>query len=306
MKSNIRPFVAAAMSLAFCLPAQAVTAFTSLHSFGDSLSDSGNVYAATGETQPASPPNYPGRFGNGPTWVEKLATDHLGIPAITPSFAGGTNHAWGGAWTDGGGSVPTVIGQINQYIGAGGTFGATDLVTIWAGANDFFFGVTDPAAPVANIGTALGLLAGAGAQNILLMNLPDLSRTPDIQALPASSIADFSSLVNGYNAFLAAEIANQRAALGINLIEVDVFALNESVMANPGDYGYADTINKGIDDLANAESYVFWDGVHPENGIHDLFAAEAAQALGIPEPSSTLLILSVSFAGILRRRRVAA
>src|SRR4051812_23986271 len=46
--------------------------FTSQYSFGDSLSDNGNLYALTSRTQPASPPYYQGRFSNGPTFVELL------------------------------------------------------------------------------------------------------------------------------------------------------------------------------------------------------------------------------------------
>ena len=63
--------------------------------------------------------------------------------------------------------------------------------------------------------------------------------------------------VGGYNALLTAEIANQRLALGISLFEVDVFTLNENVLVNPGDYGYSNTTDRGIDDLANADSHLF-------------------------------------------------
>jgi phospholipase/lecithinase/hemolysin len=307
MKSNIRPLAITALSLSLSFFSNAATAYTSLYAFGDSLTDSGNVYAATGGTLPDNPLNYPGRFGNGPTWVEKLATDHLGISAITPSLAGGTNHAWGGAWTDGGGSVPTVLGQISQYTGGGGTFGATDLVTVWAGANDFFFGVTDPSITAANMGTAFTMLAGAGARNILILNLPDLAKTPDIQDLGAPTAAQFSALVGGYNALLSAEIASQRSALGINLIEADMYSLYEEMQSNPSLYGLDNiTDRSSFDPLINPDTALYWDGVHPTDLVHGFVAERAAQALGIPEPSSTLLIMSVSFVAILRRRRVAA
>src|SRR5437868_1188537 len=40
--------------------------------FGDSDSDTGNVFSLTGKTWPISPPYYKGRFTNGPNWVDLL------------------------------------------------------------------------------------------------------------------------------------------------------------------------------------------------------------------------------------------
>jgi hypothetical protein len=41
--------------------------------FGDSLSDTGNAFEATGRREPPSPPYFAGRFSNGPVWVEDFA-----------------------------------------------------------------------------------------------------------------------------------------------------------------------------------------------------------------------------------------
>jgi outer membrane lipase/esterase len=204
--------------------------------------------------------------------------------------------------------VPTVVGQINQYIGAGGTFSSTDLVTIWAGANDFFFGQTDPSVSAGNIGTAIGLLGGVGAENILVLNLPDLGKTPDIHALGQPTIGGMSALVNGFNALLAGEIATQRATLGINIFELDVYALNEEIVASPGTFGFTNvTIPASLTgNEANADTFAYWDGVHPTDPVHDIFAANAARAIGVPEPSSSLLVLSTSLIMFTRRRRQAA
>src|SRR5271157_3037833 len=84
---------------------------TGIVAFGDSLSDVGNVYLATGGMNPSppNPPNLypggppnpggsydPGHFSNGPIWLEYLAHS-LGVAAPTPSLKGGTDYAWGGA-----------------------------------------------------------------------------------------------------------------------------------------------------------------------------------------------------------------
>ena len=67
--------------------------------FGDSLSDSGNVFVATeavlAEAIPVSPPYFQGRFSNGPVWVDILA-EKLGLQ-LRPFLQGGTNFAFGGA-----------------------------------------------------------------------------------------------------------------------------------------------------------------------------------------------------------------
>src|SRR5262245_14581793 len=92
-----------ALSLtALLLPssAQARNPLTEVVVFGDSLSDTGNLFLASGGTV-ATPPYFNGRFSNGPVWVEVLA-DKLGLDAPTPSVLGGTNFAFGGAETGAG------------------------------------------------------------------------------------------------------------------------------------------------------------------------------------------------------------
>lgn len=81
--------------LAFASVAASASAYTSISVFGDSLSDGGNDYLYTGGAFPPSP--YAGLFGNGPVAVTQLAAN-LGL-ALTPSLAGGSNYAFGGAET---------------------------------------------------------------------------------------------------------------------------------------------------------------------------------------------------------------
>lgn len=140
-------------------------------SFGDSLSDNGNLSAVAG---PLSgfifrPENFFGRFSNGPTFAEilaggaNLATGEsaqqrfysFGIPLIQPIFnpgsaEGSVNLAIGGATASDNAiptieilgfridAIPSVEDQISDFRNAGGQFGTGDLVTILAGANDIF------------------------------------------------------------------------------------------------------------------------------------------------------------------------
>src|SRR5947208_1545881 len=109
--------------------------YTQIIAFGDSLTDTGNVYNQTFGISPQSPPYYNGRFSNGPLWLEDLATD-LTLTAPTFSRGGGKDYAYGGAHT-GSGSVshfpftfPNIGTQISSYLG-GNTPNANQLFVVW-------------------------------------------------------------------------------------------------------------------------------------------------------------------------------
>ena len=90
---------AATASLAPVAPTTAAPGapYSAMYAFGDSLTDTGNVSLATLGMVPASP--YADRsFSNGPVWAQDLAQS-LGLPALKPSLAGGTDFAYGGAET---------------------------------------------------------------------------------------------------------------------------------------------------------------------------------------------------------------
>jgi thermolabile hemolysin len=73
MTKRLRVAVLAA-SLA-CSAAHAAT-YPAMYSFGDSLSDVGNAYIASGligTPVPISPPYAKGRFSNGPIWLDDLS-----------------------------------------------------------------------------------------------------------------------------------------------------------------------------------------------------------------------------------------
>ena len=123
--------------------------FDNLVIFGDSLSDVGNLYKFL--------PYWNGRFSNGPVWIEQLAAD-LGMLAPTPSSLGGNNFAWGGAQTGTGSSAAPVVPNVREQVGlylATEVVSPTALYVLWAGANDFFIGETDPCIPAGNMAAAV-------------------------------------------------------------------------------------------------------------------------------------------------------
>jgi len=91
---------AATASLAPVAPTTAAPGapYSAMYAFGDSLTDTGNASLATLGMVPVSPPYADRSFTNGPVWAQDLAQS-LGLPALKPSLAGGTDFAYGGAET---------------------------------------------------------------------------------------------------------------------------------------------------------------------------------------------------------------
>jgi len=279
--------------------------FTGIFAFGDSLTDSGNTSLATGGAMPGAS-YYNGRYSNGPVWAEKLA-GQLALPGFSASLAGGNDYAWAGAYTQTGGSVPTVTQQAAGFIGAGKTFLATDLIVVWAGANDFLLGgQLDPTIPAGNLAGIISTLAGAGARNFLLPNLPDLGDTPElISTGNAAAILGFSQLSMAFNASLYARIPDLESSLGIDIIPLDIFGIGKDLRNNPPTYGFTNTSQSALltGNAAAADQYLYWDTVHPTARVHDIFASQAYLALcACPEPGSATVIV-VSITGMLLQRR---
>jgi outer membrane lipase/esterase len=299
--------------------------------FGDSLSDTGNAYTATSGVLPPSPYSA-GRFSNGPIWVQQLASK-LGVTSPAPSLKGGTDYAFAGAATGGTplgtqlhspagtsplttpsghfiANVPTLPTQVNSYLGSlhGAQISPSTAITIWAGANDFFDGQTDPTIPAKNIANAVSALLAAGAHNILVANLPDLSKTPFGLSSSTATQQGLSALSAGFNSALAADLSALGSAYGNTVHLLDTASLFKQIQTNPSQFGFSNVTGQGIlTGNPSAPGYLFWDDVHPTTAGHQILANKAYSGLGAPEPSS-LTLLAVGLVGLAggawKRRRV--
>jgi thermolabile hemolysin len=250
--------------------------------FGDSLSDTGIVFQATGGAYPPSPPYFQGRYSNGRVWVEYLA-DRLQLSSSTQLI----NFAYGGATaTASSGSVPSLLSQVESFITAQPQINAQALYVIWAGANDYLQGAQSDA-PAEAVTQAIAKLSAAGATRILVANLPNLGQLPATRNnAQAAQLNDFT---RSYNQYLMRSIDQLNQSLvppqsefSGAIVPLDVNALYQAATLRPGDFQFTEVVQpclSGTKRCDNAEQFLFWDAIHPTTAAHKILADSAFSAL---------------------------
>jgi len=299
---------AAAASAAPVAPTTAAPGapFSAMYVFGDSLSDTGNVSLATAGQVPVSPPYADRSFTNGPVWAQDLAHS-IGLPALQPSLAGGTDFAYGGAET---GQTPVhtlnptdLPSQYAQFTSQVSSPQPGALYALWIGSNDVLdiadnASLTpaqqqaDVAAAVNNESAVIHALAARGAQDFLVLNVPDLGKTPQETAHGAAAAQTASSLASLYDQDLAAALQPLQASGALKIDLVDTFTVLNQVEANPAAYGFTDVTQPvWTGNLTSSSSgtlqasgaaqnqYLFFDSLHPTAQAHATLAAGIAQNL---------------------------
>jgi phospholipase/lecithinase/hemolysin len=241
--------------------------------FGDSLSDNGNSFAAG---RPPSPPYYPGRWTNGPNWVDyfsyfsQVNQHFLPITAFIPNH--GTNFAVGGS------SSALLAGQIGSYLGStGGRASARDLFVVWIGANDFAQGI-EAKITVVDIESGIVELSKAGARNFMVINLPNIALTPTVKAQGTQTAAQ--QFVYTVNAALQAQLPYYALFLRATVLLLDLNTpftqlvnTRTWTVQGLGTINFTDStgfaLNPNNSDQ-NPNDYVFWDGFHPTTLVHYL------------------------------------
>lgn len=265
------------------------SAYSTLYVFGDSLSDTGNVFTATGGLPLA--PYFNGRITNGPNWVDALA-GNLGLDS-TASLQGGTNFAWAGAPTGAPftSSVPTLTQQVAGYLAATGGFAdPSGLYVVFGGGNDVRQGSITGS--VSNITAMISDLAAAGATTFLVPNLPNIGITPEAQAGGPAVVAGATFLSTTFNAQLADALPGLATGLGVTIFELDIFGIVNDIIANPGAYGFSNTTSRCYEGplgvggpaptCANPDEYLFWDAIHPTSAAHQILGNAASSVIPVP------------------------
>ncbi len=350
----MRLFTLAAALLCASLAPMADAAYSRVFVFGDSLSDNGNAFLGLNgatETKPYTKliPDMAyesGRLSNGPVWVDFIAPTLVPVapPALfslnpvspVPPFidlSAGANMAVGSARSGPlagvtPNPVPTLLDQAQGLRSLLPTLPNDALYVVWAGGNDArdaldrLVATGDPDAFEAvlqsalfNVGDILGVLAAGGADDFLLLNMPDLTRTPAVRLADLvngnSNASDaIGSFVAGYNAGLLALVAEFENDTGIDVLTLDTFELISTVLDNPGDFGFTDITSPCIfgnagQGCSDPDAHFFWDGLHPTSAAHRLIAdAVIATVAPVPVPGALPLLLSaLAVPALLARRR---
>ncbi len=278
---------------------------TNLLALGDSLSDSGNLFAASG--QPPSP-YFEGRFTNGPTFVEYLNSDlHLG--ELKPSLLGGQNYAWGGARAGqdipfNGSAIPGLATQTNLLLTDLGTntIDPETLILMYIGNNDvadviqaqldnnqamFQFNQA-----VDEILLSIGMLSDAGASQFMIPLVPDWSLAPRFLNDPRAS-----ELTSMYNSLLTTSLDN------LSQLDIATFDTTAFFIENQSHFAVIDSPCLALG-CPSVEDYLFFDDIHPTTLAHEMLAKGIEQQLGITVPvPSTLWLAVLGFLVMARRRR---
>jgi phospholipase/lecithinase/hemolysin len=333
MLRKLPVIIAALLAPALMAAPARAGSFSAIYAFGDSLSDVGNVFNATGEP---APPYANGQFSNGPVWVQDLATI-AGLSPLAPSgppgfSTGGTDYAWGDATTGYSGTdnpaptVPTGAMQVAQFLNDhNNSAPASGLYTFTLGSNDVFNilnaleGGLDPATAATDLAGAakteaqeITSLAGAGAKTFIVALVPDLGLTPAADLANAQGPA--SLLANQYNIALEGDLSKLAASLDGGLHFLDTYRWLDSAVADPTAVGlplganvtdacYNGPFTGGGTVCASPNSYLFWDEKHPTAAVHQLLAEEAWAFVPSPKPGAGLFSLGLLLLIGLKRKR---
>ena len=318
---------AAVFAVALGYGALPALAYTRLFAFGDSLSDAGNLFQATGS--PAAP-YFMGHSSNGPTWVEDLSLQ-LSLGDLTPSLLGGNDFAFAGAQsgkTDANpdslpGTTtanPTRMFDLDAQVAAyhhvhldpvPGALYALDI-----GANDiaaaFAVFPTNPleiATVVSQAATntirAVTDLYKDGARDLLFYEVPDAGLTPLVFGTPQQSVV--SEITLTFDQAVLAGLAALNPP-GLKVFDLQMFGLFDDIVDDPMAFGFnPTTIHDACLDATTGtlcstlpavqNTYLFWDDLHPTERGHGI-AASFAYALVAPEPSTWAMML-VGFIGLV-------
>jgi phospholipase/lecithinase/hemolysin len=301
------------ISLYFGLLMSGIAASSSINKvvvFGDSLSDTGNLYEYMHHQLPMSPPYYEGRFSNGPVWIEHLITHYF--PTDTKAHL--INYAFGGA---GVGSedenddisddaLLNLDAEVGSYLLAhNDKADAASLYVVWMGSNNYLSlpdNLDDEVQfTLTGLRRGLELLAKKGAKNIMVVGVPDLGKIP--MAHEFEYTKELSYLSHQHNIKLGEEVTQLQALypdVQWLLYHVDILLTN--ALEHPAFYGFNNVTGTCYDtqnylpssqsilnmvsrikpktkteDVCN--SYLFFDPVHPSGRAHQYIAEWGIKAL---------------------------
>ena len=268
--------------------------YSALYVFGDSYCDVGNIYLATANSYPPAP-YYPGRFSNGPIWVDHIASV-LGVPSFGPSLAGGTDYAFGGAWVTapaalpgGGGAIPSVPQQVLLYLSQhGGKADPNALYFLEGGGNDIVKTASNnPEALGYEIAVGLAesemILRRAGARHFVIPNLFNVGLLP--VATETNRVAFAAAASAAANKWLAKLLEFEEMLPRVHIIRVDINSLMNAIMKDETHFNFQDVMSFCLTatPCKDPNKFFFWDDFHPTAFAHADFAVAIENTLAIED-----------------------
>lgn len=280
--------------------------YTQVISFGDSMSDTGNMLKVTGELSgwklPMAP-NWQGRFSNGPVVLEVMAAQ-LGKPLV--------NYAFGGGQSNREGLVPVyalqigVLTQVDNYLQNLGAQRPADpkaLYVIWTGPDDFYEGsnIYKPwvvGEVTANVRTAMLKLYQRGAREFFVPQMPDLAITPSA-TIHAKGQVGYIEAARKRSADLATSMdkmlkafAKQYPQARVRTFGTYAYSQQQYAQAQRDGYNVTEPCYKpdfmGLPGpvCAQPDQHLFWDENHPTAAGSQVIGTDfATAAVGTPLPA---------------------
>ncbi|AUI85418.1 thermolabile hemolysin [Vibrio azureus] len=257
-------------------------------SFGDSLSDTGNVFHASNKAFPNQNSWYLGRFSNGLVWTEYLAkAKDLPVYNWAVGGAGGEN-----AYVFLTGIVEQVASYLAYMKKAENYQAKSTLFTLLFGVNDFMKYERSASDVKSDFAEAMIKLTDAGAENFLLLTLPDVTLAPKFHNASQEQIEEVRANILEMNAFIQLQ-ADYYREQGVSVTVYDSFALFESLVTRPEQHGFVDAAEScqyyyeasfshylyqhDLRDeciYSGSDKYVFWDMLHPTTAVHRYVAEQ--------------------------------
>ncbi|KAJ5682153.1 GDSL lipase/esterase [Penicillium macrosclerotiorum] len=147
------------------------------------------------------------------------------------------------------------------------------LFAIWIGINDAQVSYLDPSPykivpfVVRSYFILLHDLYTCGARNILVINVPPISRTPYMLSLRPWQRKINQKFVDALNHEIEAMAVDWRKSHSDAFLEVyDVWSFMTMILDRPRSYGF-------MDNRCSGERCIWWDDYHPSSAFHRLLAA---------------------------------
>lgn len=280
--------------------------------FGDSLSDNGNLYEYLKHQLPMSPPYYDGRFTNGPVWIESLIGSYYPASSTKEHFL---DYAFGGAPLEDvdGDTLFTLRSQLDNYfLTHQNSADANSLYVIWIGSNDYLnlpedlngYNAEETVQPImASMHRSLKRLVDNGAKHILILNLPDLGRTPIARDFAAET--ELSASSTRHNELLLADVeAFKVSNPDVQWLYFDIRSALDEMLTSPAQFGFTNVTDTCYEAASEEPSvhtvlnmvssirvgkvglhknacdgFLFFDPVHPSQAAHRLLAKRVRNLL---------------------------